>query len=40
MQQEDRDAVRTDARADLERVDIQRREVVLAERLARERGQR
>jgi cytochrome c oxidase assembly factor CtaG len=40
MRQEDRDAVRVDARQDAEREEISRREVILAERLARERGQR
>ena len=38
MRQEDRDAAATDARQDAERVEIRRRETVLAERLARERA--
>lgn len=37
MRHEDRDTPRTDAQTDPERVEIRRREVVLAERLARER---
>ncbi len=37
MRQEDRDTARTDGRTDPEQVEIQRREVVLADRLARER---
>jgi putative copper resistance protein D len=38
MRQEDRNAVRTDARMDAELAEIQRREVQLADRLARERA--
>ena len=37
MRQEDRDTARTDARGDAERVEIGRREAILADRLARER---
>jgi putative membrane protein len=38
MRQEDRDAVRVDARADAERAAMRRREIALADRLARERA--
>ena len=38
MRQEDRDTARTDARVDAERAEIQRREVILADRLGRERA--
>jgi putative copper resistance protein D len=37
MKAEDREAARVDARQDAERAEIRRREVILAERLARER---